>query len=689
MFWDNLTLSWNPHFGWPLTVTLGIIGFCIFAAMVATKSKGQLLRGLALALLVAALANPTLRQENRQAISDIAVIVVDESQSQGIGNRKSQTQTALAELQKRIQSIGNTEIRLVTVRNTADDLGAGTKLFAGLNSALSEIPPERLAGAFFITDGQAHDVPTDLSTVNKSAPLHSLLTGSKSEIDRRVVIDRSTKFGIVGKDQSLTFHIDDQGGDGSPIDVIVKKDGVEIKQLVVTARAITDLPFTVDHAGQNMLEIIVSPLANELTLQNNRAIVTLDGVRDRLRVLLVSGEPHAGERTWRNLLKADAAVDLVHFTILRPPEKQDGTPTKELALIAFPTRELFLEKIDEFDLLIFDRYRRQAILPEIYLANVADYVRRGGAVLISSGPDFAAEDGLYSTPLSDILAAEPTGSVTETPFTPQVTTFGNRHPVTRNLPGSGNGKPTWGRWFRVVDTANALPEETLMAGNDNKPLLVLSHKGEGRVAQMLSDHGWLWARGFEGGGPQTELLRRMAHWLMKEPDLEEEALTAIQTSDTLLIERQTMADNANDVVLTLPSAKKLSIKLSQSEPGIFSARVPTSEIGMHIVEDGAFVAAAAMGAGDAKEAENLKATAALMQPLASVTSGGVAWLEDGMPRISQSANNSSKAGSGWMALRANNQFRVLSLKEVPLFGTLLALASLLLVACAMWFREGR
>ena len=107
-------------------------------------------------------------------------------------------------------------------------------------------------------------------------------------------------------------------------------------------------------------------------------MTVIEGVRDRLRVLLVSGEPHPGERTWRNLLKADASVDLVHFTILRPPEKQDGTPTKELALIAFPTRELFVDKLDEFDLVIFDRYRRQTVLPAAYMANIATPVGHTG-----------------------------------------------------------------------------------------------------------------------------------------------------------------------------------------------------------------------------------------------------------------------------------------------------------------------
>ena len=133
----------------------------------------------------------------------------------------------------------------------------------------------------------------------------------------------------------------------------------------------------------------VAPLDGEIALQNNRTVIATEGIRDRLQVLLVSGEPHPGERTWRNLLKADASVDLVHFTILRPPEKQDGTPVKELSLIAFPTRELFVEKLSEFDLVIFDRYERRGILPTVYLNNVVDYVRAGGAVLVASGPDYA------------------------------------------------------------------------------------------------------------------------------------------------------------------------------------------------------------------------------------------------------------------------------------------------------------
>ncbi len=176
--------------------------------------------------------------------------------------------------------------------------------------------------------------------------------------------------------------------------------------------------------GNNILEFAVAPVPGEVTEANNRAVHVLDGIRENLRVLLVSGEPHSGERAWRNLLKSDASVDLVHFTILRPPEKQDGTPINELSLIAFPTRELFVEKIKEFDLIIFDRYQHRGVLPIIYYDNIAQYVENGGALLIAAGPEHAGPDSIASTPLSAVLPANPTGTMDEKAFYPRLTDEG-------------------------------------------------------------------------------------------------------------------------------------------------------------------------------------------------------------------------------------------------------------------------
>ena len=683
----NLQIEYVPFVSWPVLATFAVLCLTAIIFMIINKRRGTILRAATAVLLLACLANPTIRQDEREQLTDIAVAIVDQSQSQSIGQRTAQTQNALTQLKSRLDALGNTELRITNVTSGIESGSDGTRLMTALSKTLADIPKDRFAGAFLITDGQVHDVPQTL--IGLAGPIHGLISGSKTESDRRIVLDRSPRFGIVGQEQAIQFHVEESNGDKSPLAVTLQIPGNDATSVEVIPGVVTDFPLKISHAGQNFLELSVAIREGELSKENNRAVAAIEGIRDRLRVLLVSGQPHAGERTWRDLLKADASVDLVHFTILRPPEKQDGTPTKELSLIAFPTRELFIDKLDQFDLVIFDRYHRQAILPDAYMSNIAEYVKKGGAVLVASGPDFAESDGIYATPLSDILSAAPTGQVTETPFKPALTDLGKRHPVTRGLPGAGDGKPTWGRWFRLIDTLPAAEAETLMSGPDDKPLLVLAHQGEGRVAQLLSDHGWLWARGFEGGGPQTELLRRMAHWLMKEPDLEEEKLSAKQSGDKLVITRQTLADKAEDVVVTTPSGKTQRVELAGNGAGQFRATIPITEAGLHTLNDGKLIAATAVGAGDAKEASDIRATAEKLQPVATATGGGIAWIEDGLPSIGKSASGQLMTGSGWMNIRANNQFRVTAIRQVSLFSTLLSLVLLLIAASAMWFREGR
>jgi hypothetical protein len=683
------SVSFEPVLPWALIAVVGAVGLALLVTLAAGRARGTLLRTLSFVLLLAALANPVIRNEDRLPLPDIAVAVVDHSPSQQNGDRLKRTAAAVEALQQAVARLPNTELRTVEVKSDASSADEGTRAFEVLNRALADIPPERFAGAVMITDGQVHDAPQDPAKSGIGGPLHALISGSKSEKDRQIVLEKAPRFGMVGQDQTISFRLDETNGPGRAVPVTVSVGGESPVTVDVSPGETIDVPVTVDHAGQNIVEITAPPLDGEISLQNNRAVAVIEGVRDRLRVLLVSGEPHPGERTWRNLLKADASVDLVHFTILRPPEKQDGTPTKELALIAFPTRELFVEKLDQFDLVIFDRYRRQSVLPEAYMFNIAQYVRNGGAVLIASGPDLAADDGLYATPLSDIMAAVPNGNVVEQPFKPMLTASGKKHPVTKDLPQSAGATPGWGRWFRLVDTDTTKDGETVMSGPDGKPLLVLSRQDQGRVAQLLSDQGWLWARGFEGGGPQTELLRRLAHWLMKEPDLEEEALNGKQQANNLVIERRTMADSAAPVEVTLPSGKTATVTLREVSPGRFQGSLPVTEAGLHRLSDGKLVSIAAAGNGDAREMSSLLATTAVLAPVAQATGGSTSWLEDGMPQLLKVAAGRQMAGSGWIGLRANDSYRVTAVSDTPLFATLLSLAALLLALGGMWYREGR
>ena len=662
----------------------------IAALLLLARSRGAVLRAVALGLMVLALANPSFTREDRDPIPSVAAVIVDKSPSQDFGDRNKQTDEARKALVDRLSHIPGLDVR-VAEAGQADGENDGTRLFSALNSTLADVPPDRIAGAIMITDGRVHDLPADAAALGFAAPLHALITGHKNEIDRRVVLTQTPRFGIVNQKQTIGFRVEDHGINAGTAQVTVRRDGEVLEQRNVAVGAEVKVAVPIPHAGQNIVEVEAAPVPNELTQVNNRAVLSIDGVRDKLRVLLVSGEPHAGERTWRNLLKSDASVDLVHFTILRPPEKQDGTPINELSLIAFPTRELFQQKINEFQLIIFDRYARQGVLPISYFDNIARYVRNGGAVLVAAGPDYASPSSIWRTPLDSILPAEPTG-VSEQAFTARLSEIGKRHPVTRGLEGSASEPPHWSRFFRLVDTRNPV-NPPLMEGADGKPLLLLSRQGEGRVALLLSDHIWLWARGFEGGGPHLDLLRRMSHWLMKQPDLDEEALRLEVHGKDLTVTRQTMADSVQPVTVTSPSGATRQLTLTAGEPGTWTSTIPANELGLWQATDGTLKALVNVGPTNPKEFSEVTSTTDTLKPLAQATGGDARRVVDGskveIPRIVPVHSTSSFHGDGWMGVRMRDASVVKGVGVLPVFAGLIGLLLLLGAFAATWLREGR
>ncbi|MCW5702247.1 MAG: hypothetical protein KIT82_06665 [Bradyrhizobium sp.] len=662
----------------------------IGAVLLLGRSRGAAVRVLALALVLLALANPSFTREEREPLSSVAAVVIDKSPSQNFGARTRETAQAQEALVDALKKVKGLEVRVVDA-GQADGETDGTKLFGALSSALSDVPVDRVAGAFLITDGRVHDIPANAGAVGFQAPVHALITGRKDERDRRIAISAAPRFGIVGQPQTITYRLDDQGVSGERARITVRRDGEVINERTLSSGQTANVEIDIKHAGPNIVEIEASPLDNELTLVNNRAVVAIDGVRDQLRVLLVSGEPHSGERTWRNLLKSDAGVGLVHFTILRPPEKQDGTPINELSLIAFPTRELFQQKIHEFQLIIFDRYARQGVLPIAYFDNIARYVRGGGAVLVSAGPDYASTTSIWRTPLDTVLPAEPVG-VTEKPFHAHLSDAGKRHPVTRGLEGSASEPPRWSRFFRTVDTRNTVTPP-VMTGADGKPLLLLSRFGEGRVALLLTDHIWLWARGYEGGGPHLDLLRRTSHWLMKQPDLDEEALRLEVAGKDLAVIRQTMSDTVAPVTITSPSGITRELTLSAGEPGEWRATLPAGELGLWQATDGTLKALINVGPTNPKEFSEVTSTTDMLKPLSQATGGDARRVVDGgsldMPRIVPVRASTIFRGDGWMGVRIRDASVVKGVGVLPVFAGLIGLLLLLGAFAATWLREGR
>jgi hypothetical protein len=686
-----LTVSFSPLV--PPLVLYGLAAVVALLAVLAVVSRGAiaLVRALALGLVLLALANPALVQEERDKVKDIVAVVIDRSTSQTLGDRQAMTDQVRAELQRRFGNLPDVEPRFVEAQDGEGD--DGTRLFAALANGLADVPPDRLAGVIMVTDGVVHDIPPGIESLGFSAPLHALITGRATERDRQIKLLEAPRFGIVGRDQTIRAEILERGGTGSAL-LTVRRDGQPFMRQEVRTGTPFSIQVRIDHGGQNVVELEAEGLPDELTPINNRAVVSIEGIREKLRVLLVSGEPHAGERTWRNLLKSDANVDLVHFTILRPPEKQDGTPINELSLIAFPTRELFQQKIKEFDLIIFDRYANQSVLPSTYFENIVRYVREGGAVLVAAGPEFASSASLARTRPAPIIPGSPDGRVVEEPYKARITSSGERHPVTRDLPGSESDPPAWGEWLRIVG-AQVPTGATLMSGANDLPLLVLGREEKGRVALLLSDHAWLWARGYHDGGPHLDLLRRLAHWLMKEPALEEEALRASASGREIRIERQTMKDAADPVTLTAPSGAASTVALAEERPGLFTARVESKEMGLHTLRSGDLVAFVSIGPANPRELNDVFSNTESLRAITEGTGGSVRRVsatsgpEIAVPRILPVRSGSRFAGGDWIGIRPSESAIVRGVSVFPLALGLLGLALLIGATLATWIAEGR
>jgi len=678
------TLIFDPLLPWLLIAVLAAalvigVGLALWRGL-----SGWPLRALAGLVILAALSGPVYQVEDRAPLSDIVLMLEDQSASQQLADRASTTAQAADELAARLSARPNTEVRRIAIPDGADN--TGTQAMTALSEALAEEPRGRIAGTILLSDGRIHDVDR---APDLPAPLHLLHTGRSTDWDRRLTIKNAPAFAILGEEVTLTLTLTDdgaapQGVENVPLDISI--DGEEPQRFNVPLGREIELPLTLPHGGRNVLQFTTPEAPGELTDRNNTALVQINGVRDRLSVLLVSGEPHAGGRTWRNLLKSDSSVDLVHFTILRPPAKQDGVPVRELSLIAFPTRELFLEKIDDFDLIIFDRYKRRGILPSLYLDNVRNYVEEGGAVLIAAGPDFASADSLYRTPIEAIVPARPTARVLSERFRPSVTDLGQRHPVTSGLEREFDGE--WGRWMRQIEVEQT-SGDVVMSGQDDRPLLVLDRVGEGRVALLASDHAWLWNRGYEGGGPQLELLRRLAHWMMKEPELEEEALWAEATGQQMRIIRRSLSDTVGPVTITTPSGEVIERELTEVQPGRFETLFDGPETGLYRLENGEQTAVIGLGPAAPVEFEQTIASAAPLQPVLDRVNGGAKALADGLPRIRDVRPGRPAAGRGWIGLTPRDAFETLSVTQAPLLPAWLVLALIAALTVGGWLREGR
>lgn len=666
------------------------------------------LRIIAFAVIFIAVLNPSIKTEERESVKDKAIILVDNTASQNIAQRKSSTQKALEHYKEEFSKIDNLDTEIIELTGQENEGVGGTMLFSALEKGFADIPKSRRAGALIITDGVIHDTPNEREI---NYPVNALITGEKGEKDRRVQVNYAPAYGIVGQEITIKFKIEDFGTDlGKNVEIELRSAGNIVGKLNVQEGIEQEVTFEIENAGDNYFEITAQNIPNEITTVNNTAHIMIKGIKDRMRVLLVSGLPYIGERTWRNILTSDPGIDLIHFTILRTPDKINDAPSHEMALIAFPVDELFDKKLDSFDLVIFDRYKVNWILPPVYFDNIREYTEKGGGLLITSGPSFAGENSLYNTALGDIIPAKPAGVLMEEKFTPQLTEIGEIHPVTSFLEKDGQ---KYGNWFRQVPVIADNSSDILMNGIDNHPLLILKRTQKGRIAQIASDQIWLWARGYNGGGPYSELLRRIIHWLLKEPELDENLLDIkLSENDVITVTKRNignLSDNTenNEIELVMHkpdgSSEKINLKPLQSErenhKGLFSADIKAEQQGVYSFEaindniitnntksSGKFIL---VGEMNGKEMNNIVSTEDILAPIVTDSGGYIGKINNKFPDISYDNNLPDFIKYNKIRLIKNNDFVVTGVSLKPLMPAwLYAILALILIVLA-WWREGK
>ncbi len=499
-------------------------------ALTAARSPRQLWPRLLIAALAALIvANPVTRNEIREPSDDIALILEDRSGSMDIGGRTSEVEAAVAALRRTTDGI---DWRVAQIR---EEPGAATMMGAAADAALAGISRQQLGAVFVVSDGISGDsIAPDI--LPRGVPLHLLLAGDRDMIDRRLIVESVPPYTIAGETADITVRVESEKTED--VDLTWRTSEGALQRLAVRTNQPVTVSIPIERRGPLDVALSVEAADGEEVLANNSALARLNGVTDRLSVLLVSGVPYPGGRLWRDLFKADPNIDLVHFTILRLPSSFDPTPPDQLALIPFPVEELFQERLADFDLIIFDRFDLTELMSPLYFQNLADRVEGGGGLLVVAGPEYDGRTSVAFTGLGRILPAQPAGPAISIPYRPALTDEGRSHPVTRTLPDSWGGTD-WGRWGMIADVRQARGS-ALMTGPADRPLLMLDRVGEGRVGMIASTDIWWWTRAVDGAGPRDELLRRTAHWLMQEPDLEEEQLRVTGMADSLTVEADGM-----------------------------------------------------------------------------------------------------------------------------------------------------
>ena len=682
-----MEVNFYPLFSYESTFLISLIFILILALYFYFYLKNFFLRIFIFLILLILVFNPLINSMRKLHHKDILIVMYDKTQS--VIETKKIDQ--LIKVKKNIKDIIVDEEKLEIVEIEVNNLNnkdgkIQTKIITNVQKAFQKLEKNRVAGVIIVTDGIIHDldkIEEDFIDI----PIHFFLLGNKNERDRSIITENIPEYAVVGKPIDFMFKIIDENFQ-EEVSASFILDGMQILTKTFITNINHQIKLPINHAGENLLEIKINNHPNEITFANNYKVFKINGIHEKLRVMLISGEPNMGLRNWRNILNSDPSIELLHFTILRPPSKRDLTPVKELALIPFPSQELFSADISKFSLIILDQYTLQGILPKKYLDNIVDYVIGGGAILNISGQEYLSDRSLLNSSLVNILPTRPEEFFIG-PFLPSLTDLGKRHPITNTLEKAFKDNK-WGKWFSFIK-ANKISGQTLMSAN-KYPLLIINEVSQGRVAQILSDQSWVWNKDRENKGPLVELLRNTIHWLLKTPELQENYLNVIKNNNFITLNLNSLNDGDTSAIITSPSGENLFVLMKDNKNGSLFGKFESTEYGKFNIKVNDIEKDFFIGITDSKELEKVSSSSFLInsffeknkQYLYSIT-----WLGDSIPKIVKVFNKNNIAGSNWVGLlekkvQKNDTFIN---KELINWSLIMPLLLLLLFMC--WYRENR
>ncbi len=677
-----------PLFSYETTFFLALIFIVISTLYLFFHLKHFFLRAFIFLILLLLALNPLINSMKKLYHKDILILIYDKSQSVIETKKLEQllkVKSAIKEKAKQVEKLEIVEIEVDNLNNINDEK-IDTKIITKLQKSFQTIEKDRVAGVIIVTDGIIHDLEKiEADFIN--IPIHFFLLGEKNERDRSIITESVPEYAIVGKPINFKFKASDENYNGK-VEASFFLDGVNVLTKNFVPNIYHEIKLPISHAGENLLEIKISNHPDEITFSNNYRVLKINGIHEKLRVMLISGEPNMGLRNWRNILNSDPSIELLHFTILRPPSKRDLTPVKELALIPFPSQELFSADISKFSLIILDQYSLQGILPKKYLNNIVDYVIDGGAILNISGKEYLTDRSLLNSPLANILPTKPQEYVLGS-FLPTLTNYGKRHPITNKLEKSFTERQ-WGKWYSFIK-ADKVSGKTLMKAY-NYPLLIINEVSKGRVAQILSDQSWIWKKDRENKGPLLELLRNTMHWLLKTPELQENYLEVFKNESLVTLNLNSINVGNTTAIITPPSGKSFSALMQDDKNGSLIGKFESKEYGKFNLEVNNIKKNFYLGITESKELEKVLSSTFLINSFFKKNKKypySITWLGDGIPKITKIYSKNNIAGNNWIGILEKNVQKKDTFINKEYFNWLLMMPLLLLLLFICWFKENR